>query len=85
MSIVLKLIFTPLFVIIKKDVQVLTNTCPRYVQAAEKKELNELEEWARLQEMKRRRSCIHFVPFSWKLCILESVIIGRWPEKFFLL
>merc|ERR1711953_987634 len=48
----------------------------RYVQAAEKKELNELEEWSRLQEMKRRRSCIHFVPFSWKLCILESVIIG---------
>ena len=53
----------------------------RYVQATVKKELNELEEWTRVQEMKRKRSSIHFVPFSWRLCILESVIIGnddRW-------
>ena len=49
----------------------------RYALAEEKREQSRIDEWKRIQDMRRRRSCAHLVPFSWKLCILESIIVGK--------
>eukprot|EP00092_Neocalanus_flemingeri_P043072 GFUD01047359.1.p1 GENE.GFUD01047359.1~~GFUD01047359.1.p1 ORF type:complete len:132 (+),score=20.35 GFUD01047359.1:33-428(+) len=49
----------------------------RRVMVEERRELLRLRECQRIEDLKRRRrSCIPVVPFSWRLCLFESVIIG---------
>ena len=43
----------------------------------ERKAEKETEEWKRLQEIKRRRSCVKLVPFTWTRCIVESIVVGQ--------
>ena len=44
--------------------------------AKEKREQNREEELRQLEEARRRRRHIEFVPFTWRRCAVESVIIG---------
>ena len=49
----------------------------RQLMAWEKREQTKEEELRQLEEARRRRRHIEFVPFTWRRCALESVIIGQ--------
>ena len=48
----------------------------RHLMAKEKREKSREEELRQLEELRRRRRYIKFVPFTWCRCVVESVIIG---------
>ena len=50
----------------------------RHLLAQEKREESREEELRQLEELRRRRRYIEFVPFTWTRCVTESIIIG--PE-----
>ena len=50
----------------------------RHLIEEEKRVQSREEELRQLEELRRKRRYIKFVPFTWRRCAVESVIIG--PE-----